>query len=377
MSWSIKLVTVRGIPIRVHASFLLILLWAAYLGVVNGLSSDPVRSALFMVIFVALLFVCVVLHELGHSLVAQLFGVKVQDITLWPVGGVARIVNMPQKPYQEFLMTAAGPAMNVLLAVGLGALAVIWIGPQELSTLLRASLRTGSLVSDLSAQTLVLLLALNNIILAVFNLTPAFPMDGGRLLRALLAAVMPYPRATRVASWIGQGIAVVMAAFAAFTGSFFLGLVAAFVFLAAWQERQSARLSVNLQGLFVRQIMQPLGLRLHPLQTLGQAVSQTLTAPQTAYLVVDAGKLVGIITRGELLAALRRSGAEARLGPCVPPRFALLRPDDTVIDAQGRLQEQFAAVVVEEGQAVGTLSRAELARLAEVLEAQPGLFSQA
>ena len=376
MSWSIKLLTVRGIPIRVHATFLLILFWAAYIGLANGAGNDPIRDALFMVAFVALLFICVILHELGHSLVAQRFGVKVQDITLWPVGGIARIANMPRRPFEEFLITAAGPLTNLLLALGLGALALIWIGPQTLADTLSHTLRTGRLNTGMDAQTLLLLLAANNVILAVFNLVPAFPMDGGRLLRSLLATVIPFTTATRVASWIGQGAALAMAIFAAFTGSLSLGLVALFVFVAAWEERRQTRLTADLRGLVVRQAMQPLGLRLHPLQTLGQAATQTLTAPQTAYLVVDAGKLTGLITRGELLAALRRAGPEARLSQYVPPRFAVLGADDALIDAQARLQEQYVAVVVEESRAVGLLSRADLAHLAEVLDAHPGLLAR-
>src|SRR5512137_564450 len=112
MSWSLKLITVRGIPVRVHGSFLLILLWAAWLGFNTRAAGWPL-GVLFWVVFTLLLFVCVVLHELGHSLVAQLFGVTVQDITLWPIGGVARFVKLPQRPYQEFLITAAGPAVNL------------------------------------------------------------------------------------------------------------------------------------------------------------------------------------------------------------------------------------------------------------------------
>ncbi|NTW35062.1 MAG: site-2 protease family protein, partial [Syntrophobacteraceae bacterium] len=113
MSWSLKIITVHGIPIRVHLSFLLIVLWSAYIGLSGG-SSEWLRGAAFMVVFTLLLFLCVVLHELGHSLVAQLFGVKVHDITLWPIGGVARLAKLPERPYQEFLITAAGPAVNIL-----------------------------------------------------------------------------------------------------------------------------------------------------------------------------------------------------------------------------------------------------------------------
>ncbi len=181
MSWSLKLITVRGIPIRVHISFLLILAWAAYIGF-TGSGGYWLRGAALMVLFVVLLFACVVLHELGHSLVAQLFDVQVQDITLYPVGGLARIARLPQSPFQEFLITAAGPATNILLAFLLGMAALAWTGPLEALRLLAAQLQAGSLVSGLQGPSLLLLLAANNILLALFNLIPAFPMDGKKIV---------------------------------------------------------------------------------------------------------------------------------------------------------------------------------------------------
>ena len=372
MSWSLKLITIRGIPIRVHGSFLLILLWAAWLGFNTRAAGWPL-GVVFWVVFTLLLFVCVVLHELGHSLVAQLFGVKVQDITLWPIGGVARIVKLPQRPYQEFLITAAGPAVNLLLAFILGAAALAWIGPAHLLDVVTSPYQLERLLTGISAGTMLLLLALNNLLLALFNLIPAFPMDGGRLVRSVLAAFMSFSRATKVASWLGQGCALVMGGAALFTGSFFLGLVAVFVFVAAWSERQQAVTNDRLRGLRVGQAMQPIGVRLHPLETLGAAVGRVAVLPQAVYLVVDAGKLIGIVSRHDLLAALRKVGPAARVGQHYTRAFIRLTPSDTLIDADEKLaqaQPPFG-IVIDNGQAVGLLGRGDIIRLAETLESYP------
>lgn len=366
MSWSFKLITIRGIPIRVHLSFLLILVWAAYIGLTG--SSEWLRGATFMVIFTLLLFLCVVLHELSHSLVAQLFGVKVYDITLWPIGGVARFAKLPERPYQEFLITAAGPAVNILLTIGFAALALVWIGPSALGRLITSPRALEDLAGSMNGQALVLLLAVNNALLALFNLLPAFPMDGGRLLRALLAAVFPFGKATRIASIGGQIVATGMGAAALLTGNLMLGLVAAFVFVAAWQERQGTATAEGLRDLRVRQAMQPLGLRLHPLQTVSEVLNQMISTPQSAYPVVDGGRLVAVITRGELLAGARKASADARLNATMPQGYVILPPDILLTEAQERLQARQAAAVVENGQAIGLLSAADLTHAAEVME---------
>ena len=184
-----------------------------------------------------LLFTCVTLHELGHSVVARHFGIPVQDIVLLPLGGVARLSKNPEKPWQDFLIAAAGPAVNSLIAlvlfVATGASAQLSVlgGRGELLN----SLNTPSL------QTLSLWLLAANISLCLFNLIPAFPLDGGRMLRALLAMKLGYPRATRIASLIGQGLAIVLGVFGVFSGNFILALIAVFIFFGAGQENVAAQ----------------------------------------------------------------------------------------------------------------------------------------
>jgi stage IV sporulation protein FB len=198
-------------------------------------------------------------------------------------------------------------------------------------------------------------------------------MDGGRLVRSGLAAFMPFGRATRIAAWLGQGSAVLMGLAALFTGSFFLGLVAVLVFVGAWGERQVAVTNERLLGMRVRQAMQPIGARLHPLDMLGEAAGRVAALPQAAYLVVDGGRLTGLLSRHDLLAALRKGGPTARVSQCLSQQFVQLDPDEALTGADEKLaqaQPPFG-VVIEGGRAVGLLSRGDVARLAEILEAFP------
>lgn len=380
MRWSVKLLTVRGIPIRVHASFLLILIWAAWIGLSDAQGESALSSVGFMVLFTLLLFFCVVLHELGHSLVAQAYGVKVHDVTLWPIGGIARLAGMPRKPSQEFLITAAGPAVNLVLAVLLAALAFGWIGPRTVLHIFSTGRGFARLLDAQSGQSLVVLLALQNILLAVFNLIPAFPMDGGRLLRSFLAVFFPFRTATRAASYIGQAVAVVLLGVSFLPPvNLFLTLVAAFVFLAAWQERSQVMAVENLAGLTVRDAMQPLGVRLAPCDNVRETVRRLAAVPQSAYAVVDAGRLTGIITRGGLLSAVKKAKdtdtveqylahGPAGVGSQSVPQIA---PDEPLASAQERLQAERAAVVVDRGVVLGIITRSDILRLSEALETIP------
>src|ERR1700758_4738615 len=180
MSWSVNIGSIAGTAIRIHITFLLFLIWIFAAGWASG---GP-EAAWGILMFMVLLFACVVAHEFGHILVARAFGVSTPDVTLLPIGGVARLERIPEEPYQEFLVAIAGPLVNVAIALGLIALA-------------GADLKAGDLYTVESPHTSMIdRLAAVNLFLAVFNLIPAFPMDGGRVLRALLASRLGFTRAT-------------------------------------------------------------------------------------------------------------------------------------------------------------------------------------
>ena len=210
MGNSLKIARIWGVDIQVHWSFILILFYGAFLFGRNA--SNLAAGAIYGVVVILLLFVCVVLHEFGHAIVAKYFGVNVPHITLLPIGGVAQLERMPRKPMQEFLIAIAGPAVNFALAAVLlpAALLVVSMSMRTgtMWALISALMRTAQ---SMSVGGLLLTLAGTNLLLGVFNLLPAFPMDGGRILRALLALRLQYVPATRIAVLIGRGMAILFA----------------------------------------------------------------------------------------------------------------------------------------------------------------------
>ncbi len=229
------------------------------------------------------------------------------------------------------------------------------------------------LLSGQNGQSLVVLLALQNILLALFNLIPAFPMDGGRLLRSFLAFFLSFRSATRTASFVGQGLALVLLGVAFIPPfNFFLALVAAFVFLGAWQERSQVVALENLAGLVVRDAMQPLGVRLDAAERVLDAARRTAAASQSAFIVVDGARLAGIMTRSALLAAAKKSNGTATVGQHVPQVIPQVAPDEPLVSAQEQLQAPGAAVVVERGVVVGLIARSDILRVSEALEVLDG-----
>jgi stage IV sporulation protein FB len=369
MSWSLRLFTVRGIPVRVHASFLLILAWAAFLGLNNRGGGSALGSIAFMLVFTLLLFACVLLHELGHSLVAQQLGVRVHDITLWPIGGVARLANMPKRPIAEFVIAAAGPLVNLVLAVLLGAATIALIGPERLIDMVATGRGWFRLLDAQNLASLAFLLTAQNLLLAVFNLIPAFPLDGGRLLRSFLAVLVPFGAATRAASYIGQGLAVVLVGFSFLPpGNLFFAVVGAFVFIGAWQERSQVMTQQRLARLSVRDAMQPLGRQLDADALVAEVARQSAASPQTVYLVNAGEAVVGLVTRDALLKAAKKAGPTHRVREIAQEAIVQVTPDMGLEQAQASFGLDGAAIVVENEVPVGVISRADIARLDAALE---------
>ncbi|GAB4577404.1 MAG: site-2 protease family protein [Anaerolineales bacterium] len=298
MNSSFRIATVAGIPIRVHITFFLILLLAAYQWFVI---TDTLNGAVFGAALMALLFVCVTLHELGHSLVARVYGIPVRQIILLPLGGIAQITKNPEKPLHELLIAIAGPLVNVVIAVLLLAGLGFTVSPQLLTghgLLPAESGQTPSL------NTALFWLLAANVSLVVFNLIPAFPLDGGRALRALIAMFTGYPRATRLASAIGQFIAVFLGLYSVLIGHFILTLVAVFIFFGAGQETSEAEAKTVLDTLRVGDAYNKHALTLAVGDRVSRVVDYLLTSYQPDFAVLQGRNPIGIVTRNDVLAAL-------------------------------------------------------------------------
>ncbi len=298
LSW--RIVTVRGIPIRVHATFLFVVV----LGAVEWGMSHGTKGALFGALLVCLLFACVALHELGHSLVAQRFGVSVREILLLPIGGVARLGREPKTALHELLIAVAGPLVNVVLAVLLVLGALVVAGPVWVSEggMMRA------LMAPPALATLVAVLTAANIALAVFNMIPALPMDGGRVLRAVLSFFLGRLRATSIAATVGQLLSATLAAIGLLSANIILVLIGVFVFMGAAQERTTAKILASLAGLNAADAVDPHAHRLEPGEMLAGAMQYALRSSQPHYAVVLGERLVGTLGRDEILEAVRRQG---------------------------------------------------------------------
>lgn len=340
--WAWKLGTISGIAIYVHATFLLLLGWIALVTFMSSRSGEAVLTGLA---FVILLFAIIVMHELGHALTAQRFGIRTRDITLLPIGGVARLEKMPDDPKQELLVAFAGPAVNVVLAIAI-------------YLFLRA---TGGLVGfeevDFLKGGLLPRLMWANITLAIFNLLPAFPMDGGRVLRAFLALRMDYVRATQIAAHIGQAMAFVFG----FIGLFFnpfLVLIAFFVWMGAAQEASAVATKSLITGIPVSRAMATEFQTVAPSDPISRAIEHIIAGFQHDFPVVVDGRIVGVLTRNDLLAAVAQKGQAASVDEVMQKDFLTASPDETLEKAFARLQTTPcpALPVLSDGRLVGIVT---------------------
>lgn len=353
--WSLRLGRISGIDIRVHFTFaLLVVIGAQQLGQVHG-----ERGALFGALSVICLFACVVLHELGHSLVAQRFGVGVREIVLLPIGGVARLLSEPKKPLHELLIALAGPLVNVVIAVGL--FLVLRVSPLQLFDI--ADLQK----SPPTVHTLLLLLFHGNVALAVFNMVPALPMDGGRVLRALLSFVFGQVRATNITAGLAQVLAVAMA-FYGISHSPLLVVIALLVFMGAEQERSTARTNALLSELQAGEVCDPQAITFAPGDTVGTVVDQSLRSSQAHFLVTYGTEPIGTLSRDDVVALAGRVGLHTPLATITRRSPQTVPPDMRLSDVRRILQENGGAPVVvrsEEG-ALGVLGFEDLSRIASL-----------
>lgn len=299
MGWSFQIARIAGIRIQLHISFLLFVGWIAISqGLLSGNSSRAIES----IVLLLLVFTCVLLHELGHAMAARRYGIRTREIILLPIGGLARLERMPEKPQQEIVVALAGPAVNFVILLGL------WLLSSALHQILWPPTLRESLLQTLFSVNMLMLL---------FNLIPAFPMDGGRVLRAGLALAMPYARATRIASFVGQAIAVLFGIAGLLNSNAMLVFIALFVFLAASEERASVQGRASLAGIPVADAMVTEFHALDPVEPLQHAVDHLMSGSQQDFPVVSNGRLLGLLTRSDLVHGLENRGSAAAVGEVV------------------------------------------------------------
>lgn len=361
MSWSLTIGSIAGTAIRIHVTFILFLAWifgASY-------ASEGASAAWSSLLFMVLLFLCVVAHEFGHILTARAFGVQTPDVILLPIGGVARLERIPETPREEFLIAIAGPMVNVAIALGLMLFAGAHLSGSSLATVESAKI---SVVDRLAAV---------NLFLVLFNLIPAFPMDGGRVLRALLATRLGFVRATEIAAMIGQWVAFGLG-FVGLFGSPMLIFIAIFVYLAATSEAHMVALRAVSRGVPVGTAMMTQFATLTPEAHIDEAVETLLRTSQSEFPVVDAAKRpTGLLTRADLIRALKQLGPDARVKDAMSEAFPQVSSRGTLEEALRILQEkqaQAVAVVDAEGRLAGMVSSETLGEMMLIAEAMPRGF---
>ena len=353
MKWSMPLCRVFGIRIRIHITFVLLLVWIAWM----GWQSDGIQSSLWALAFIVSLFACIVLHELGHSLVAMRFGAEVWGITLLPIGGVAGMRKIPERPIHELLLSLAGPLVNLVIA---GILIALRGGFPGWSSDVIVPRSPGEMVDDLIRT---------NLILVLFNLLPAFPMDGGRVLRSLLAMVVSYTRATAVASGTGQMVAILFM-IAGIVANPFLLLIGLFVFFGAESEGHAVHVKSLLSGVLAKDVMVTDFVSLHPEDTIDRCLEHVTHRRQEDFPVLLDGHLVAVVSKNEWMAALHKEGGKVRISRIMQTGFISLRPDAELSriyqDLWSLKQRLFP--IIEEGALVGLLTPDDISRFLLVKE---------
>jgi len=346
-TWSWKVARISGIVVSVHATFFLLVIWFAG---VYWLDTNDVAHVASGIALLLLLFGCVLLHELGHALTARRFGFVTREITLLPIGGIASLEQLPDDPRQSLWITLAGPAVNIVIALFLFIvlqLTGMWQRPTP---------------NSFMDAPLLERLMLVNISLVIFNMLPAFPMDGGRALRAILALRMDDRRATHIAARVGQGMAVLFA-FLGWLANPLLILIALFVWTGAAAEVRTADVRAALRGIRVERVMLTAFTTLKPDEPLSAAAELMQHEGRHAFPVTSDGHLLGLLTRQRLLQALAEAHPHARVADVMEQTVEAVDPSDMLDEALPRLEAGFSSTVpvIREGRLIGLLTAEAIA----------------
>ncbi len=351
MKNALTLPRVAGIAIYIHWTFAILIGWIVLTNLWAGL--DWIHIS-WMVLFVLALFVCVTLHELGHALAARYYGIPTRDITLYPIGGVARLERMPEKPVHELVVALAGPAVNILIMLAL----LPFISTMEVP------IEDGAEVFLIDESNFLAMVGVVNVWLALFNLIPAFPMDGGRVLRALLSMRIHRVRATEIAAFVGQAIAILFV-FAGFYSNPFLIFIGLFVILGARAETEAVRSQSFLEGYTARDALMRRYLTLEKHQPLADAVRLLLDGQAKTFLVTDEGAPYGVLSRDHILRGIQSSGESAPVHVAADTQLHYFELDTPLEDILSHFQHQpYSVVLVREGdQLIGLIDSENISEL--------------
>jgi Zn-dependent protease/predicted transcriptional regulator len=347
--WSWNVGSIAGVPVRIHITLLLLLVWIALAYSLRGVGPSATLAG---VALVASVFVIVLLHELTHALMARRFGVRTRDILLLPIGGIASLERIPERPSQELAISLIGPMFNLALA------ALIWgglaLGGGDVDLGLGAPMSLGA--------TIAVQLFWINVVLGAFNLLPAFPLDGGRVFRALLSMWVRRETATRVAAGMGKALALALGIFGLFFNPW-LVLIAVVIWLGARQEVELMQLRMAIAGVPARAAM--LG-RIEVVdadESLGTAARIAVNSGSNAIPIVDHGQTVGVLTHGDIAIGLDAAGPDAVVAVAPHHEAVAVAPEEPLDRVLDRLQSDpnAIAVVVERGEPIGVVTPEQLA----------------
>jgi Zn-dependent protease/predicted transcriptional regulator len=349
MKGSFKLGKIAGIGLFVHWTFSLLILFIVYTNYKAGQNSIQI---LWSVLFILCVFLTVFMHELGHALTAKKFGIKTKDITLLPIGGVAQLERLPEKPSEELMVAFAGPMVNIVLAL----ITSLFISLPNTSEEMVAELENG-----VNAGNFFLNFYLVNIILAFFNLIPAFPMDGGRVLRALLSYKLERHQATKIAARIGQALAIGFVLLGFYSNPFLI-FIGIFVFMGAQIESEYTESKYMLKGYKVRDVLMKQYPTIDYNETLETAVKIMLDSQNKHFLVTENDIPMGTLNREQIIAALAKKEGETRLSSIMDRELILLQADDLLEDIFELVYKNKSTLmlVIDDNQLIGTLDTENL-----------------
>lgn len=355
MNWSPTILRIGDISIKMHISFLLLIGFEVW-----RRSDQGISNILFGVGLILLLFACVVLHELGHALAAKSVGIPVQEILLLPIGGLAFLTRLPRKPLHELWIAVAGPLVNVAILLVL----LPFVHDQPLTYTLPGSEVTPSIDAALQA------LYTANVMLVLFNMLPAFPLDGGRVLRALIALFSGERTATNIATIIGQSVAVILGVFGVLSGNFMMVLTAVFIFLSAGNEKAETRTRTMLETKLVGDAYNRHALTLSPADRASRVVDLILTSYQPDFAVMQGNQLLGIVTREDVMYALSQNPDDVYVAGIMQRDVLRVPHTMTLDDVRNVLNgnDSQVAAVYREQEYLGLISLVDIAEALAVID---------